>query len=62
MTDDLLRATCPPDRLAEFEALVARRKYLAGLTPWYDDYFNEMIAINRKLVALAITPSREEAA
>lgn len=62
MTDDLLRATCPPEHLAEFEALVTERRTLARRLPWNDEQLMAMVAINRRLVALATHPSAEEQA
>jgi hypothetical protein len=59
---DLLRATTPPEHLAEFDQLEERYKALARQLPWTDDAFNEMMAINRRLLDLAIAEPRESAA
>lgn len=61
--NELLRAVIhDPETLAEYDRLEARRKYLAALLPWTDDAFNEMIAINRRLVELAATAKQTEEA
>jgi hypothetical protein len=60
---DLLRPVIhDAPTLAEFDRLEARRKSLAALIPWTDDAFNEMIAINRRLVELAATARQAEEA
>lgn len=59
---DLLRATIAPEYLPELDALEARYKALAKQLPWTDDAFNEMIALNRQMVALAVKPPSEAAA
>jgi hypothetical protein len=59
---DLLRATIAPEYLPELHALEARYKALAQQLPWTDDAFNEMIALNRQMVALAVKPASEAAA
>ena len=59
---DLLRAVIAPEYLEEFDRLESRRGYLAKRLPWTDDDFNEMLAINRRLVELATKPAQESAA
>lgn len=59
---DLLRATIAPEYLPELDALEARYKALARQLPWTDDAFNEMLAINRQIVALSVKPATESAA
>lgn len=63
MGSDLLRAVIlDADTLAEFDRLEARRALLAKQLPWTDDAFNEMLAINRHLVALATAKGKDAAA
>lgn len=63
MTDDLLRAVIhDPAALTEFDALVAERHRLAKRLPWNDEGLMAMVAINRRLVALATAPSAVEQA
>jgi hypothetical protein len=61
--NELLRPVIhDPETLAEYDRLEARRKELAKVLPWTDDAFNEMIAINRRLVELAATAKQTEEA
>lgn len=62
MTNSLLRAVVHDGpTLAEFDRLEARYHALARQLPWTDDAFNEMLAINRRLVELAATAKQEAA-